>query len=138
MKECIMCGQEVIGRKDKVYCSTSCGNTARSRKHHEKHKDTQEWKDNQKKRNKKHRSTPEGKYMMHKHRAKQSGIPFLISFEDWYALWKPYLNRNDGIRYVMCRTGDKGAYEVGNVRIDTAANNNLEARGLYNGDYSSI
>lgn len=130
MKLCPECGQEVTGRADRVFCSTKCGNRVRNRKHHALHKDSPEWKEDQKARNKRHRMKPEGRYMMHKHRAKQSGIEFNISFADWFSLWEPYLNLNDGVRYCMCRTGDKGAYEVGNVRIDTAANNNREARGL--------
>lgn len=131
MRACIVCGEEVVGRADKVYCSTKCGNKHRNRRYFNKHHETEEWNENQKARNKKYRSTPYGKYVNHKFRARQSGIPFNISFDDWYALWKPYLNLNDGVKYCMCRTGDKGAYEVGNVRIDTAANNNLEARGHY-------
>lgn len=130
MKSCPECGQEVTGRADRIFCSVKCGNRARSRTHHAIHKDSPEWKEDQRERNRRHRFTPRGKYMMHKHRAKQDGVKFNISFGDWLSLWEPYLYREDGVRYCMCRTGDSGAYEIGNVRIDTAANNNREARGL--------
>lgn len=130
MKPCPICGEPVVGRSDKKYCSNRCGNTARSRAHHAKHSQTDKFREDQKARNKRHKATPHGRYTSHKFRARQSGIPFNLTFEEWFSYWEPYLELTDGVRYCMCRTGDVGPYAVGNVRIDTARNNNLEARGL--------
>jgi hypothetical protein len=63
--------------------------------------------------------------------AKQRGIKFKLTFEQWLAIWKqsrrlPQRGRTKG-KYVMARFGDKGAYEVGNVRIILFATNNREA-----------
>lgn len=65
-------------------------------------------------------ASPRGKYRQHKQNAKRRGIPFLLTFADWFELWEPYYaertNRTaDG--YVMSRCGDEGAYERGNVVI---------------------
>lgn len=67
---------------------------------------------------------------MHKHRAKQSGVPFNLSFREWLGVWGGKLSERGLGKLVMCRTDDKGAYEVGNVRIDTQTNNNREAHNL--------
>ena len=82
-------------------------------------------------RKKSFKSSPEWKaYREHAYNAKQAGIPFKLTFYDWLSIWlnsgKFYLRGNRGGRYCMCRFGDKGAYEVGNVRIDTINNNTKE------------
>lgn len=70
--------------------------------------------------------TPKGKYVSHKKNARVKGIPFLLSFEEWWTLWhKHWEDRGQG-KLVMCREGDSGAYEVGNVRIDSQSNNAKE------------
>lgn len=130
MKICPVCGSEVIGRKDKIFCKPACGQKIRSKKFDDLNRGTPAFKANQIIRNNTFRGTPEGKYSNHRNRAKQSGIPFLISFDEWWVLWKPYFKLGDGVKYCMCRTDDKGAYEVGNVRIATAAENNAEMHRL--------
>ena len=125
--DCPECSVRFEGRKGKVFCSTLCGNRARNRRHHSKHKNTPKWKERVRKQNKARRETPEGKYEGHRQGAKQRGIPFNLSFEEWLSYWEPYLNLSDGVKYCMCRMGDTGPYEVGNVRIDTAKGNNIEA-----------
>lgn len=69
------------------------------------------------------------KYTDHKHRAKQSGVEFKLTYEEWWEIWEPHWEGRGLGGLVMCRYGDNGAYEVGNVRIDTQANNNREAHG---------
>jgi len=58
------------------------------------------------------------------------GIPFKISFPDWLRVWQEsgkFNMRGCGHnKYVMSRFGDKGAYEVGNVFIQDADQNNRE------------
>jgi hypothetical protein len=65
------------------------------------------------------------KFNAHKGGAKKRGIEFKFTFNEWWDIWKPHwANRGRGKgQFVMCRTMDKGAYEVGNVRIDTPKGN---------------
>jgi len=69
-------------------------------------------------------------YHSHKGGAKRRGIEFKLTFEEWWDIWKPHFHnrgRNKG-QFAMCRTMDKGAYEVGNVRIDTVEGNGRTKR----------
>ncbi len=53
------------------------------------------------------------------------GIGWELTFEQWWALWKDQYHlrgRTKGC-LVMCRTGDKGPYAIGNVRIATIKEN---------------
>lgn len=64
--------------------------------------------------------------------AKFRGIGFLLTFEQWLAIWKkskrlPKRGNRKG-RFVMARFGDCGAYEVGNVKIMLFSNNIREAK----------
>lgn len=72
--------------------------------------------------------TPRGKFSVQKRKAKQRGIPWELTFEQWWSLWQDsgrWDERNQ-TGYVMCRTNDEGPYALDNVRIDTAGNNSLE------------
>ena len=64
----------------------------------------------------------------HKSGAKSRGIPFELTFEQWWKLWEEkFAERGTtGAEFHMCRTGDAGGYAVGNVRIDTARSNCFE------------
>jgi hypothetical protein len=66
-------------------------------------------------------------YTQHKSNAKQRGIPFLLTFEEWKDIWlasgKWELRGRGADKCCMCRTGDVGAYAVGNVFIDRNARN---------------
>jgi hypothetical protein len=74
------------------------------------------------------------KYGVHKVRARNRGIPFLLTFEEWWKIWldsgrwEQRGSRKD--QYVMARHEDRGAYVVGNVRICTAAENQSD-QALY-------
>jgi hypothetical protein len=63
------------------------------------------------------------KYTQHKSNAAQRGVPFLLTFEEWKAIWlesgKWEMRGKGSTKYCMCRYGDKGAYEIGNVFIAT-------------------
>ena len=72
------------------------------------------------------RATPRGDYSGHKYRAARRGIGFLLTFEQWWAVWKPNWSSSKDDSYHMCRTGDRGPYAVGNVRIDTREANRAE------------
>jgi hypothetical protein len=70
------------------------------------------------------------KYNSHKGGAKRRGIEFKMTFDEWWGLWEPYWhNRGSHAgQYVMCRTMDRGPYEIGNVRIDTPKGNGRTRR----------
>lgn len=59
------------------------------------------------------------------------GIAFHLTFEQWLRLWTAsgHLHERGRRRgqYVMARFKDKGAYEIGNVRIITCSENHAEA-----------
>lgn len=77
----------------------------------------------------------EKRYNEHRQNARRRGIAFLLTFEEWWAIW-----RNSGRwskrgwrkgQYVMARYGDRGAYEVTNVRICLAEENRQERNRIY-------
>jgi hypothetical protein len=72
-------------------------------------------------------------YQNHRHTARRRNIPFLLTFDEWWSIWRDSAKweqrgRNAGT-YCMARHGDQGAYEVGNVRICTKQENAAERRG---------
>lgn len=71
--------------------------------------------------------TPDEAYRKHKSSAKQRGIEFDLTFEQWWILWREYWPLRH--KFVMARTGDAGAYTWHNVRIATHAENWAEAHG---------
>jgi hypothetical protein len=66
-------------------------------------------------------------YKMHKSNARTRKIPFLLTFEQWLAIWTKSGKLNQRGRgadkFCMCRNGDVGPYEVGNVFIGTGREN---------------
>ncbi len=74
--------------------------------------------------------TPRGRYNQQKAHAKQRGIEFLLSFDEWIGIWISSGHFEDRGRgagaYNMCRIGDKGPYAVGNVFIGTVEQNSSE------------
>ena len=74
--------------------------------------------------------SPRGCYHKHKFNAKHRGVPFLLTFEEWWSIWDTsgkWKQRGRGRgEYLMSRFGDIGAYEVGNVEIRLASENVAE------------
>lgn len=66
-------------------------------------------------------------YTQQKSNAKQRGIEFVIALEEWTQVWidsGKWSKRGRGAeKYCMCRIGDIGCYEVGNVFIGLGKNN---------------
>ena len=58
------------------------------------------------------------------------GIPVTLEYDAWFAIWEPHWERRESDNLVMCRNGDTGGYELGNVRIDTQGNNLLERSAI--------
>ncbi len=67
-------------------------------------------------------------YNAHRSGAAFRGIPFTLTLDDWWELWKPRWHARTMLDLQMCRTADLGGYCKGNVRIDTRAANVLERR----------
>jgi hypothetical protein len=72
------------------------------------------------------------KYSKHKSSAKIRGIDFKLTFEEWLDIWQTsgfYEKRGRGRgTYVMSRYNDTGAYEIGNVFIQSNAQNIIDAK----------
>ncbi len=129
MRECLWCNGNIpdTKRKHAKYCSTTCGNNFRGKKWESGN--PEKVAEHKKVSNAKRRSKPFGRYQDHKSQAISRGVPFTITFEEWWTMWEPHWEDRGIGGLVMCRDGDQGGYELGNVRIDTQANNNREARG---------
>lgn len=66
-------------------------------------------------------------YLTQKSHAKSRGIPFLLTFDEWWDIWKTsgkweHRGKCRG-QYVMARNGDTGPYAKDNVRICTGTEN---------------
>lgn len=59
--------------------------------------------------------------------AARRGIEWGLTFWEWWSIWEDSGHWQDRGRlshqYVMCRVGDRGGYEVGNVYIETVSHN---------------
>jgi len=66
-------------------------------------------------------------YKAQKSNARTRGIAFFLTFEEWLAIWiesgKLDQRGRGAEKFCMCRNGDIGPYEVGNVFIGTGREN---------------
>lgn len=72
--------------------------------------------------------SPLASYIGQRQNAKRRGIGWNISLVDWWAIWDQsgkWSQRGRGQGYMMCRFGDQGPYEFGNVYIATGVHNGL-------------
>lgn len=65
--------------------------------------------------------SPKRRYQEHKGHAKTRGVPFNLTFEEWWAIWEESgkyekRGRRRG-QFCMHRIKDEGGYETGNVYI---------------------
>ena len=71
------------------------------------------------------------------HATKVRGIPFLLTIEQWWDIWQQsgqWENRGPHTgQYVMSRYKDQGPYEVGNVFIQTAGDNQRDTSAARKG-----
>jgi hypothetical protein len=75
-------------------------------------------------------SNPRRRYTQQRWHSAERGIPFLISFEVWWALWQAsgkWHERGWGLgQYCMARKNDRGPYALDNVKIITNQQNLAE------------
>ena len=73
----------------------------------------------------------ETKYWSQSRSAKSRGIGFTLTFEQWWDIWDKSGQWDErGYhkgQYVMSRRGDIGPYEIGNVFIQTQADNRKDS-----------
>jgi hypothetical protein len=66
-------------------------------------------------------------YNVQKSNTRARGIPFLLTFEQWLEIWnasgKLEQRGRGAAKFCMCRNGDIGPYEIGNVFIGTGREN---------------
>jgi hypothetical protein len=67
------------------------------------------------------------KFRFQRYSANRRGIPFDLTFDQWWAIWQASGHWNErGCKkgqYCMSRVGDQGPYAVGNVFIQLHADN---------------
>lgn len=72
---------------------------------------------------KNYEKTPKGRFNRQKANAKQRGVEWQLTFEEWWQIWQEsgkWEERGTGEKnYCMSRKHDDGPYAVGNVRIIT-------------------
>lgn len=70
-----------------------------------------------------------GKYARQKYDAKNRGIEFLLSYEEWINIWETSgkLEERSALGYCMCRFNDEGAYHKNNVYIALSSQNTRDA-----------
>ena len=80
------------------------------------------------------------KYNLHKANAKQRGLEFTLTYEQWLEIWGDELaemGRCSGQK-VMARTRDEVGYTLGNVRIATVAETSQDRAVAYRVSRSQI
>lgn len=72
--------------------------------------------------------SPMGRFQAQKSAARQRGIHWQLTFDEWWSLWEPHWDQRGRRRgqLVMARQGDTGPYAIGNVRIATVTDNIME------------
>jgi hypothetical protein len=77
------------------------------------------------------RSSPRHRFIQQRAGANRRGIPWRLTFGQWWRIWQEsghWEERGcERGQYCMCRPGDQGAYELGNVIIALHSANSSEA-----------
>lgn len=112
------------------FCQVKCKRKYHGPRYREKYKEGRE----------EYQTTPRFKYNVQKQTTKRRGLEFLLSFEDWWSLWESHWNNRGKSKesLVMCRYGDSGNYELGNVFIGTYSQNSREAALNFPREHSKI
>lgn len=80
---------------------------------------------------KKYKLTPKYRFVQAKNAAKQRGISFFFTFEEWLKVWQDsgHWEERGPKGYCMCRKGDEGPYSIDNVYIALHIENKKDAWG---------
>lgn len=79
-------------------------------------------------------TSPYSAFVWQRNHANCRGVEWKMKFWEWYSVWQEsgkWEERGRGAgRYCMCRMGDEGAYELGNVYIGSVVHNSTMGRTL--------
>jgi len=73
--------------------------------------------------------TPIGAFACQRKHARRRKIEWKLTLWQWWCIWRDsgkFEHRGRGSGYCMCRRGDQGGYELGNVFIGTARQNSSD------------
>lgn len=127
---CKACASRIRAQRNRKYLATAKGQATRKRwLNSEKGKASHAAAVTRYRRRKIRENDPHFRYSKQKAHAAARGIPFLLTFDEWWAIWEPYWELRGRSRdaFVMGRIGDVGPYAVGNVKIITHEQNRVEA-----------
>lgn len=83
-----------------------------------------------------------GAFTSQRNGAKNRGIPWSLTFAQWYAIWqtsgKMHLRGRGKGTYCMSRLEDSGGYELGNVHVQLTVENSREAVEQWRGKTKPI
>ncbi len=79
-----------------------------------------------------YQKTPKGRFVTQKASATRRGIPWELSFEDWWKIWeksgKWEMRGNRAGQFCMARIGDEGCYSKDNIEIKLLEANSREIK----------
>ena len=85
-----------------------------------------------------YRATPRGQYAHHKHNARNRGVEWLLTFEQWWDIWQRsghWSKRgNCASKFCMVRIHDTGPYAVDNVVIAPFRINSADRNHTWHGN----
>ena len=115
-KECEVCGEVFSPVKPwQVNCSAKC----KARKSNANRKDAiREY-------NQKYLGSLRERFNSQRCTSRRRGVEFNLSFDEWAWFWNGHWDKrgNKPDQLAMCRNNDEGAYELGNIYLDTNRNN---------------
>jgi hypothetical protein len=74
--------------------------------------------------------TPERAYYQQAYNARQRGISFELTFEQWWGIWERWFHMRGRGKNALCmaRQNDEGPYAIGNVYLTTNLGNALDVK----------
>lgn len=116
---CRVCKGPIVGRKSTaVYCSVRCQYTYNKAKLVDYYQQY----------SRAYHKSKYGKYVDQKNTAKQRGVEWRLTYEEWRSWWgKDFAKRGKGVgKLVMARHDDCGPYAIGNIYKATFSANCID------------
>ena len=89
-------------------------------------------------RDRRYNATPRGRFKQQKNAAQRRGIPWSLTFEQWWSVWQAsghWEQRGKGAgKFSMGRLGDRGGYAPGNVEIVPNEVNSADRNHTHHGN----